>query len=157
MDKAQATNAPFPLQLGDLKLEMRALRDGDIGALDNWVRSEYVHSLRATLTGLSQAERDESLRVIFQQAAKMHAFENRGAALLATPMGLAKLVQVSCDTKEPIERIHKLMFDVVNVSLVQQAFMTLNPVIRGNAAGRAQGPASSMKVTRTRASRSRTR
>lgn len=149
MDKSQTVNAPFPIRLGDHDLEMRAVSDAKIGLLDNWVRGQYVANLRPTLEGLSQAERDESLRIIFAQAAKMTAFEGRGATLLSTPMGLAKLVQVTCETDVPVEELHKLLHDVVNVAIVNEAFAYLNRRRPGKEPSRAPGPASSQRKKRT--------
>lgn len=142
MSKSQATAAPWPLKLGRFSLEMRPMREADVGALDNWVRGRYVDAIRKTLGGLSAEERRESLSIAFDKAAKMFAFDAEGSRLLATPEGLAKLVQVCCrvDEKEvPHDELYRLLFDPENAEFVRQAFSHLNPV--GNARGRRKSPA----------------
>lgn len=153
MDKAAVTSAPFPLRLGKHELSMRPMRDVDIGELDNWVRGRYVQTVRDTLEGLSDSERRESLQIAFDRASLLTAFAAPGSAILATPEGLAKLVQLACRSDVPWTELHQLMFDPQNAEAVRMAFAALNPAPK-NAASRTQGPATaSRRKKSTRGSR----
>ena len=156
MDVAQASSAPWPLKIGEYDLEMHALADIDIGALDNWVRARHVAALIPTLDGLDPDQQNATRETILLQAARMIAFSPEGSKLLGTPIGVAALVHYSCTPRVPIEKLEPLMHVPSNINLVRAGFRQLNPW--GNPASRAKGPAESRKKstkeTSTRRSRS---
>ncbi len=153
MDKATTTQAPFTLVLGQHSFQLRPLTDEDNGELDQWVRSHYLQCVRDAMALAPMAERQEALKVAFAELPFIKAFGGVGSKLMASLLGLAKLVQVSSKTKVPLANIVQALRDPEAVSALNAAIDALNPVPKGNAATRAQGPGSKT-VRSTRRSQS---
>ena len=141
MDKAQVTRAPFPLTLGTNSIEMHALSDAAVGELDQWVRAEYISRVDQATRLMPDGARKDLLRIAFGHFFALRAFDSDGRKLLATPLGLAKLVLVSSQCKVPINELEALLLDPANIDLINEAFAYLNPRPQGNVARRTQGPA----------------
>ena len=133
------------------------MSDAQIGALDQWVRGRYLDNIRPSLAGLTEAERAESLRIAFAEAAAMSAFSQKGSELMATPEGLAQLIVATCvetSTKRPPshESVYPLLFDPANHAFIRQAFSEMNPL--PNPTSRRERPASAAAKSRFRKKKS---
>jgi hypothetical protein len=115
---------------------MQQLKDTDIAELDEWVQARHIHIARKSLdANCSQAERDETLRLAMLQAQDMTWMSGRGAKMIATPAGMARLVWQCVHRNHPgvtEEEIAGHMFDpnnidsAVNVDAANDAFKKLN-------------------------------
>lgn len=130
MSEQPLAAASYPLRLGKQTFAATRLDDTDIAELDNWVRNQYIQTVRNSLAATaSVAERKESLDIAYQTAATLSAFTGLGAKILATVDGMTRLCWQSIHRHHPNETeltLRKHLLEPTNVEEMNRVFKTLN-------------------------------
>lgn len=129
--------APNQFHIGKHKLVLKPLNDVAITALDDWVRQEHIENVVRSAKNMAPADRDRLESIALKQSLTMTFMSGLGAQCIATPRGIAKLLQVMAGGDEVVEHeeLISAMFDPANVEQVWAKFRELNVNGMGGAAG----------------------
>lgn len=141
-EQSRLTAASAPLRLGKTDYQMSRLTDRDISELDEWVQARFVENARASLKGeKDEALRQETLSIALKQALTITWMSGIGAKMMATPIGMARLVWQCIHKAHPkvtLEQLTEDMFSPENVERARATFAHLN-------LGKEKGPSHKQK------------
>jgi len=136
-EQGRLTAASAPLRLGDTEYQMSRLTDLDISELDEWVQARFVENARASLKGeTDEVVRKETLSIAMETSLGVTWLSGVGASMMATPLGMTRLVWQCIKKKHPdttMTELSKDMFDPENIERARATFAKLN-------LGKEQGP-----------------
>lgn len=113
MSMSDMIAAPIEADIGELKgVLLRRLNDQDIAAIDEWLKARYIRIAR--LSVVDEEDDDEKMLVIqaaIDRAMQISWMVPPGSAMLANPLGLARLLWQACtQEKYTLEDFHRQMF-----------------------------------------------
>lgn len=127
---ADVTAAPMPLMLAGTEYLMCPLSDKDIAELDNWLRSGMIKAASDSLTDdMSQAARDEVLRVAITEARSTSFLTGTGARVMATPDGIARVLWQGLKRRHPElthEKVREMLGDPRTIEYCMLQWHELN-------------------------------
>lgn len=133
------TAAPASVLLDGKEFRLHPLNDRDIEALNLWLRANHLRTVRASFDEDTSESEKNRIEVVAQRVAMditwMHG---QGAAMMASPVGLARILWQSTRRDHPdmtMDDFNKMMFNPANVNEVNAAFESLN----GNVATSGEG------------------
>lgn len=115
------TGAATPLTLeGDdgetIELSTRPLTDRDMDELDAWLRREYVARLEAATEGASESMRRDVMIHVASTVPSVHFMDaGIGSRMIASPVGLARLIWQSCRRDQPDLKFARLKSMLIRV------------------------------------------
>lgn len=140
MTTEDLTAASVPVTLGGEELLVNRLTDRDISELNEWVRAEFIKMARLSLSGITdKLEREETLRLAMSEAAGISWMSGRGAQMMATPDGLARIIWQGCKDNHPTfpyEFVRSLMMKPGAVQVVRDSLQKIRPKAPGSSNGK---------------------
>ena len=116
--------------IGEVTLTATSLTDRDIDHLDEWLKVQYLKAVRRSLReeeDITEIERDREMAQAHKTAAGLTWMSGEGAAQMASPRGLAKLLHTHCkDCTETVEELRTLLFHPENIHRVNEIVASLN-------------------------------
>jgi hypothetical protein len=113
-----------------IELRVTPLTDRDISEMDAWVRARVVSTAQASLSpSMSKEERQEVLTVAMQTAQAESMLSARGAEILGTIDGMARLMWQTIRKHHPevtVEQLSSWMYNPINVDAATVLFRQLN-------------------------------
>jgi hypothetical protein len=101
MNSADLTGAPYPLVLRhegeETEFKAVASSDRDLDAIDRWIQSQVVAIARESLReeiasgNVTQEQYEEEMAIAIRAALGVSIYEIRGAMIINTPRGVARL------------------------------------------------------------------
>ena len=110
----------------ELLIHLRPLTDRDISELDEWVRAQYLKTVRESLRDADDDERAKEMTAASLTALGLSWMSGPGASMIATVDGMAKLVHQSVEEDISYESLRKLMFSAENVNESRRVFREAN-------------------------------
>ena len=137
------TSAPSPVHLlkkdpknpedkGTLvELTFVPLTDRDIDSLDEWLRSDYLMTVRQSFRedpNITDDEKRLELQIAQREASGLTWMQGRGASLMACPKGMARLVWQHLTDKSivTLEELRVMLHDPDNVNLATDHIEKVN-------------------------------
>jgi len=116
--------------VGELSLTVTPLTDRDIDHLDEWLRVMYLRAVRKSLReeeDITEAERAAELSLAHAAAATLSWMSGRGATMMATPRGIAKLLHTHCRVIDRTpEELRMLCLHPVNIDRINEVVSQVN-------------------------------
>jgi hypothetical protein len=128
-----ATAASAPVTIGGREFQASPLTDRDSAELDNWVQTRVIKTARDSLDeDTSEQERQETMDSANRIAQSMTWLWGDGAAILATPDGMARLAWQMCKDNHPglaFEEIRAAILQPTAVDDIAGVFDFLHPAL----------------------------
>ena len=106
------------------------LNDRDIEELNVWLRAKHLRMVRASFDeDTTEADKNRIELIAQRVAIGLTWMHGQGAAIMASPVGLARILWQSTRRDHPemtMDEFNSLMFNPANVDEVNAAFESLN-------------------------------
>lgn len=133
MANRKLTQTPVHFSLFDdesqeFKFTMRPLTDEDINELDEWLRSEYIKTVRRSLRDTDDQTYMREIQLAHDAASSLTWMSGTGARKMATIEGMARLLwQGAKESTELTEKqVQQLMLSSRNILELNHQFETAN-------------------------------
>lgn len=128
-DRQRATAASETITIGGREFQMSPLTDKDIAELDSFVQQRSIQIARDSVAGQSDEIRRETIAIAIECALGLTWMAGRGAKILATVPGMARLLWQSVKRNHPeitVDELQELMLERNNIETVTDTFKKLN-------------------------------
>jgi len=141
MNNANLTGASTPVRLllagkaaenrpgqTHIELEFRALNDRQMEEINQWLKLEYINSIRDVhaKSDISDAQKQKEIDAGFITASALHWMTGQGQAMMSTPRGLARIVKSHIANDMSLDELTDVLSYYENVNMVNEAIEDIN-------------------------------